>query len=588
MVTKMHPRSLLLLAALLFSCACSPSWAQMPKADAIYVNAKVVTVDPQFTTASAFAVGSGRILEVGDTATVRKLSGEGTRVYDLRGKTVLPGFVDTHPHLGTSYANDILNLNSVASIVRRIGDIASKAKPGEWIVTSPIGVPSDHFNLPGGLAEKRWPSLAELDRAAPNNPLYIPTPGVWPHPALLNSKALQLLGVDSSFRDVGRLRVVRDARGEPTGAIYGLDMYNPTTPLFVRLQSLLPPPDPRRVLDGIRRGMNDYLGVGVTAIFAAHSFTPPVLRQQLEQVRAGGQPVTRIVSAYQIPRRQSLAQVERWMEGLADAQGSGTGDPSFKTQGITASMDGATQFGAAMMSAPYLNPLGQRGNGVSETSKEDLIRIGQLAYDRNLRLHIVLAGDLAGAWAVDALEAINRERPLADRAWTVQHIQHPTKDQIARLKAMNLMVATYSAVDWEKGAATYVARFPNQPALWETTVPLRWWLDQGVVVAQGTDGRHKSPAFSMWASLTRLDGMTGKSMLTDAKRISRREAIEIYTINGARIMQADRDIGSLEKGKLADFVVVDRDILQVPVDQIRTTKVLATVVGGEIVHGSLR
>jgi predicted amidohydrolase YtcJ len=163
----------------------------------------------------------------------------------------------------------------------------------------------------------------------------------------------------------------------------------------------------------------------------------------------------------------------------------------------------------------------------------------------------------------------------------VQHFHHVTKEQIARLAAMGMVAQICAGVDYARGAF-YTTRLPGD--LWERVTPLRWWLDAGVPVALASDGAHSDPLFQLWAALTRVDARSGRSLLTPQKTITREEAVRAHTAGGAAVLgQADR-LGSIEAGKLADFVVLDRDILTCPEDEIREARVLTTVLGGEVVH----
>jgi len=278
-------------------------------------------------------------------------------------------------------------------------------------------------------------------------------------------------------------------------------------------------------------------------------------------------------------RHRDHAIVEQVM---AAARGRGSGDDMFKIVGATVSLDGPVQFGGAAMTEPYLDPYGSRGNGGCAVTAEDLAEIAHLAVAHDLRLNVLAAGNHAGAIAIEALETVHAQTPLTGRDWVVQHFQHPTRDQIAALAAMGLSAQTYASVDYSKGAEVYINRFDTE--VWRDVVPLRWWLDAGITVGHGSDGAHYDPMFQIWECLQRIDGRTGQSLRTPSKTITRQEAIRLHTINGARLLQWSDRVGSIEAGKLADFVVLDRDILHCPVDQIRTTTCQLTVLRGNVVY----
>lgn len=567
--------------------------AQNQAPDVIYINGKVVTVDRNFSVANAFAVTGERFVSVGARATILKQARHNTRIIDLGGRTVVPGFIDTHPHTLNGHAREeelyqvsLHGVRSVDEVVKRVRDATSAVAPGAWIVTTGIGEPPDYFNLPESLAEKRWPTRKDLDRGAPNNPVYIDGAAKQPYPSIFNSAALALLGVTGDTVDDERVRIEKDDNtGEPTGRIEGLDRYSYKSRLRAKLLALLPavPADVQKQV--IREAMIDNATVGVTSLYEAHG-VQPISVEYLRAMRSVAALGNRFVVAYEVPARKSLAEIDEWMSDRLDAVGGGTGDDVVKVHGVTVSMDGAIQFGGSLMTKPYLDPYGRMGNGSSSVSTEKLTEIARLAIKHNLRLNIQAAGDQAIEMAIQALELVNNETPLRDRHWVMEHVQHPSREHIRKLRDLGVFATTYSSVDFSKGAEVYVKRFPGQD-VWKTVVPLRWWLDGGVTIAQSTDGAHYDPMFTIWESLVRVDGRTGQSMLTPPKMISRTEAIKIYTINGARVMQWDDRIGSIESGKYADFVVLDHDILTCPVDEIRQTKVVLTSLGGKPIFGSL-
>ncbi|WP_158885162.1 amidohydrolase [Amycolatopsis anabasis] len=558
--------------------------------DTVLRNGKVVTVDREFSVVDAFAVRGDRIVALGTDAEMAALIGPGTRVIDLAGRMVLPGFVDAHPHtihraLQNLAQPSLAGAESVAEVARRIGERAANAEPGAWIWTTPLGDPPDYVGLPDRFSERRWPTRADLDAVAPDNPVYIPTSAYWPHPAIFNSAALRLLGVTERTPDEPNVRIAREpGTGTPTGVVHGLNIFNRSSRLFGALQSLLPTPPDATVRKAIADAFRENATVGVTACYEAHgNFFLPVLHE----LAAAGALANRVVGAHEVPARQPLEAIGEWMAALTDATGAGTGDDRMRTIGATVTLDGPPQFGLSLMHSPYRNPQGEPGNGYSAVSTEKLADIARLAVRHDLRLNIVAAGDQACAMTVRALESVHRETSLADRRWVVQHFPYPTREQIASLKEMGLVAQTYTSVDFSRGEEIYVDRMGGDG--WRSLVPLRWWLDAGVPVALSSDGGHYDPLFQLWTALRRTDGRTGRSLLTPAKTVTREEAIATYTINGAVVMGAEDRIGSLEVGKLADFVVLDRDILRCPVDEIRETRTVLTAIGGRIVHdpGSL-
>jgi predicted amidohydrolase YtcJ len=547
----------------------------------VYTNGNVITVDGAFSVAHRFAVRDGRFIAVGDDEVPEM---EGARIVDLDGRTVLPGFIDSHAHIlfraMESLAIPTLEgLDSVASICAAIREAAATRDAGCWIVTSPIGVRPDHFHLPESLVEGRWPTREELDAAAPHHPVYIPAPTSWPHPAIFNSAGFALLGIDAASADPEGLTIERDpGTGAPLGPVLGLDIYT-DTPVKQRLLSLLPQHPEGEIRRVVARAMEENLSVGITSIYEGHMNAAIPL---LSAMHDAGELSNRVTCAYEVPMALTAPESEAWFEERADAGGRGTGDARFKVLGVTASLDGAIQFGRALMREPYETPAGEMGNGASAASLEKIVEIGRMAVRHDVRLNILAAGSGAVDLAMQALRVIDAETPLRGREWVVQHFQHPSREQIAQLHDFGMIAQTYSSVDFSKGALVYRERVSGDA--WESVVPLRWWIDGGVVIGQGSDSAHFNPLFQIWESLVRVDGRTGESLLTAPKSITRSEAIRLYTANGASVMQWQGSIGSIEVGKFADFVVLDRDILTCDVDDVRTAKVLATCLAGEPLH----
>ena len=279
-----------------------------------------MTVDPAFTIAQAVAVSGGRIVRVGADEHVRAVAGPDTRVVDLRGQTVVPGFIDTHPHTfgrsGRSLRSpSLVGLRSVRAITEAVAREAAVTPAGEWIVTTPIGEPPDYFHLPESLDEQRWPTRTDLDAVAPRHPVYIPI-GIWPYPVIFNSVALTRLGITASGPpDPRGVRIERDpASGEPTGLVRGMIFYNPS-PMWRSLQGMLPSPSPESQRDALRMAVQENAAAGVTTVFESHAAQPAHLAHY-RALRASGQLPGRVVLSYSVDNRSTLGELDQWMSEL--------------------------------------------------------------------------------------------------------------------------------------------------------------------------------------------------------------------------------------------------------------------------------
>ncbi len=560
-------------------------------------NGKIITVDTSFSIAQAVAIKDGKFIAVGSDKKIGAYGGQRTRKVDLKGKTVLPGLIDSHPHMVTNMMAkgvtvDVSGLHSISEIKERIAIAAKSKKPGEWILCSAVGDPPDYMGLPDLFKEKRWPTRWDLDEAAPNNPVYIQGVIVWaPHRAIINSYGLKLLGVTKDTPDENKgLIFFRDAKtGEPNGQLERAHIWN-YGKLFWKLLGMLPKASFEQSLDGIKGAMQKWNAVGVTTVYEAHNFYPSYLRlvRELEERKAL---TTRILAAYEVPKELAdapTARVEDWIRDVASySSGRGLGSDWLRIGGITASLDGPVQLGVAVMREPYLGPFGETTSGIQMFSTERLKEICLLAAKYNIRMNVQVAGNKTTDIGLEAYEFVNSQIPLKGRRWLFQHVQHPTREQVKRYGEMGIYSTTVIGFEYTKGKETFVRRAGGgKNDMVDTLMPLRWFFDEGAVIGNGTDGAHYDPMWNFWQLLTRMDGRTGEILMTPHKKISRQEGIRLYTIENAKALFCEDRIGSIEAGKLADLAVLDKDILTCTVDDIKTTKVLGTMVGGNVVHGA--
>jgi hypothetical protein len=219
-------------------------------------------------------------------------------------------------------------------------------------------------------------------------------------------------------------------------------------------------------------------------------------------------------------------------------------------------------------------------------STERLKDICLMAARYNVRMNVQFAGSKTTDIGLEAYEYVNSQIPIKGRRWLFQHVQHPTRDQVRRYVELGIYSTTVIGFEYTKGKETFVRRAGGgKTDTIDTLMPLRWFLDEGAVIGNSTDGAHYEPMWNFWQLLTRMDGRTGEILMTPHKKISRAVAIKLYTIENAKALFWEDKIGSIETGKFADFVILDKDILICPVDAVKDTKVLTTVAGGNVVHG---
>ncbi|MBI4538666.1 MAG: amidohydrolase [Gemmatimonadetes bacterium] len=550
-----------------------------------------MTVDDRFSIAEAVAARQGRVLAVGETSDVRATAGPGARVVDLGGRTVTPGFIDTHGHIGlfglmTLWVS-LTGARSIAEIRQRIVERVKATPKGDWVVTTPVGDEPYFFEVPNVLAERRFPNRWDLDPISPDNPVYITAPtNRVPNTAILNSRALALAGIErSTAADLEGVEVVKDDKtGEPTGELRGMQpIYNPS-PFFARLSALLPPLTYEQRRAGIGNLAPRFAAGGTTALLENHLTSPEELRVYAELLEEGQLPV-RVFFTFDIDPRRPLDEIEEFLRTVSFAGGRGFGTSRLRATGVSLGLDGPHWHGTAVAAEPYEGPYGKPVNPGPLVDRSLYAEILKRAARHGLRVHAEAAGRGAIAIALGAMAAVDQEvARIGDCRWVLEHCEFPTKKQILECKRLGVVPTTATNFIWGKGEEVFLQRLGREYA--EQAIPLRSWLDAGVPVCQSTDWGPREAMFTIWQSLARKAGLTGATVGAREK-ISREEALRIFTRNPAYALFMEDELGSIEPGKLADLVVLDGDLVDCPQDDIREMAVAATIVDGEVVAGAL-
>ncbi|MGW6456191.1 amidohydrolase [Streptomyces sp. NPDC055078] len=573
-------------------------------ADTVLTNAHVLTVDAEFSSARAVAVTDGRIVAVGTDDDVERFIGPGTRVIDLGGKTVLPGFIDTHGHIGLfgqeKHWVNLEGAGSVAEICDRIASAAASAPAGAAIVATPVGDPPYFFRVPECLGDGRFPTREELDAAAPDHPVYVTAPtNRVPNSALFNTLALRLAGLldvetfakaltdgedngisvtDEAYWLDG-IEVVRDrSTGLPTGELRNMQpIYNPSR-YYDKVTPFLPRPTYESIREGIRLMAPDFLAHGTTTLLENHLTQPEEARAYAEL----GLPL-RIFYAHEIDARRPLDEIERMLRTISFSGREGFGNDHLGFAGVSIGVDGPHWHGAGVADEPYRGPDGTMIDPDPLVPEETYRAIVGIAARLGLRVHTCAGGRRAIRIALDAFAAADRESSIADRRFVLEHCEFPTREHIAECKRLGVVPTTTTNFLWGKVSEVFIDRLGGGDYA-ENAIPLRWWLDAGVPVAQETDWGPHSVMFSIWQSLARESGLTGE-VIGAHQRITREEAIRLFTNNGAHALFRENDLGSVEVGKFADLVVLSDDPMTCPEAAIKDIEVLATMIDGKAVHG---
>lgn len=551
------------LASALVLAACA-GLGEKPKADAVFYNAKILTVDRAFSVAEAVAIRNGRFVAVGTNAEVKGLIGPNTSAVDLGGRTVIPGLYDTHTHMewtGTAGVRiPMFRARTVAEAQDLIRNFIAEKKipPGAW-------VQGDTWHPLAQLKEQRYLTRQEIDAAAPNNPVYLPTVG---HFSMANSRALELAGVSAMTRDPTGGKIHRDATGQPTGLLeeHAADL----------VESRIPPPSAAELVDYILIAQRNYNRSGITSVVSAMVSDRDIAAY--ETVAERGLATVRAALLWKAPL-DSLQSFENALRttNIKD-------DPSnewVRIAGIKIIADGGMTLKTAYLKQPYAGETTNRGTLAITPSlyKQQVALANRLGW----RVFTHAVGDAAIDEVLDAYEAANAQSSIAERRFGIIHGFLITADQLARAKRLKVRVDGQNIVMWDK--APGVRRFLGT-ALASRAIPTRSMIDVlGLTqTAAGTDNpvNTLNPFIGMYVMITRKDAFGAVNGPDQA--ISREEALRLYTNSGPYYSFEEGIKGSIEPGKLADMVVLSADYSTVPVEAIKDIVPLKTIVGGKVVY----
>lgn len=551
--------------------------------DLILRGGKVITVDSRFRMASAFAVKGGRFVAVGDNAAISRLAGEGTRIVEAAGRAVAPGLIDGHAHMDREGLKKLIypslaGCRSIADILDRIAALVRDAAPGEWIVTMPVGDPPNFFGVPDCLAEKRYPNRHDLDRVAPDNPVYIKSIwGPWRHVlplvSIANTKALERAGVTAATPPPGpSVEIETDPE---TGAPTGIFVEN--TPYPIVELSLMAAAGGFSAADrvrGLRESMRLYNAAGTTSVFEGHGVAGEVLGAY-QALRRAGEASVRGNLVFS-PSWSAVAPADRgevlrsWARWLA---GRGLGDGMLRVAGLFAEFEGGPEHAVRARANPYTGWAGFHFDaGLPRAALKALLV-------EAAHLGIRVSGIVPPM--LDLFAEVDREAPIGDQRWILGHINVLSEDDVARIRDLGLIVTTHTNRYIYKEGHLLKDRLGKSRE--DDIVPLRRLLDAGVHVSFATDNVPISLWHPVWQAVARKSLYTGET-IAPAQRLTREEALRCATAEGAWLSFEEGEKGSIEEGKLADFAVLSDDPLACPEEALRDIKSELTVVGGRVVH----
>jgi len=548
--------ALMIMTGLLFT-GCQPGGRTM--ADLVLVNGTIWTVDQNKPEVSAVAISQNRIIATGQDSKVKKFIGPATRVIDLKGAFVLPGFIDAHTHfLNGGFALKAIKLRDCHSreeFVSRMAAKASELPAGAWIVNGDWD--HEQFNPPE-LPRKEW-----IDAVTPNHPVCVNR--FDGHMVLVNSLALKLAGIGQETVSPPGGEIVKDPQtGEPTGILKdaACDL----------VYALIPEPSNEEKLAAVRAAMREAAAHGVTSIHDMSDFSSFEIYDQLRQQ---GELTCRLYVYVQIP------DIDKFIEARTKI---GTGYPFLRLAGLKGFADGSLGSSTAYFFEPYNDQPRTSGLLASHMYPEGIMEKRLLQADRaGCQVAVHAIGDRANAIILDLYQKIFEQNGPRDRRWRIEHAQHLRPEDLARFGQLGVIasVQPYHAIDDGCWAEKKIG-----PERLKPTYAFNSLLKSGATLAFGSDWTVAplDPLAGIYAAVTRrtLDNRQPEGWIPEQK-ISVEEAIKGYTMNAAYAEFSEKEKGSIEAGKLADLVVLDRSLFKIKPEDIRSTQVLMTIVDGKII-----
>ena len=553
-----HMFAYLAAVAVAVSAACAPS---VDPADMVLQNGKIVTVDDSNPEVEALAIRGDSIVALGTNDEIASYVGPGTEVIDLEGKLVTPGFIEGHGHfMGIGNAGLQLRLMPTESweeIVGMVEEAALNAEPGEWIFGRGWHQEKWSSTPPGSVAG--FPVHATLSAVSPDNPVLLGhTSG---HGVFVNAKAMELSEITRDTEAPAGGEIFKDANGEPTGYL------NETAQRLVNSPRAN---DPDRMRRQAMLAAQEVISKGITSFQdAGAGFATVDLVKEMAEV--GEMPVRLwiMLSGSNNSLRERLDEYR--MVGAANNH--------LTVRAIKRSIDGALGSRGAWMLEPYAD---LDTTGLNTTPVDTIAETARLAAEHGYQLSVHAIGDRGNRETLDIFEAVYDANPGQELRFRVEHAQHLHPDDIPRFGELGV-IASMEGVHCTSDAPYVPTRLGDQRAE-EGAYVWQKLMQSGAIVSNGTDApvEDVNPIASYYSTVSRKD-QHGNVFYPD-QRMSREEALKSYTWNAAYAAFEEDIKGSLEVGKLADIVVLSQDIMTIPEDEIPSTEVIYTIVGGEIVY----
>lgn len=562
-------RNLFFLLLIFWMSACQN--APEENADLILINGRFYTVNPEQPRAEALAVKDGKILAVGKSGEVMKYQGPATKVLDLDGDFAMPGFIEGHAHF-SGLGNSLMNLNFLTDrswdeIVEKVAERVETAKPGEWIIGR--GWHQEKWTAPLDREVLGYPYHDKLSAVSPDNPVYLRHASG--HGSFANAKAMELAGINAETPDPFGGEIVRDSRGEAIG-VFEETAQNLVGQVYNEYRSKMTPEERKEEwLRGIALAEEECLRKGITSFQdAGASF------QEIDWY-------TELAENGELDLRLWV-MISGREEALQEKAGSfprvGIGNDFLTVRAIKGYMDGALGAFGAWLLEPYSDKPDSYGKNV--TPIETLREWAAVAWENGLQYCVHGIGDRGNREVLDIFEEQFQKDPSKKNLrWRVEHAQHLHPEDIPRFADMGV-IASMQGVHCTSDAPFVEKRLGEWRAR-TGAYPWRSLLDSGARIANGTDApvEDVDPLASFYASVTRKRVDTGFEFYPE-QAMTREEAIHSYTLANAYAAFEEDIKGSLEVGKVADIVVLSKDLATCTDEEILDTEVLMTIVDGEV------
>ncbi len=550
---------------LLLCCLSFPAWSS-PAGDLLIHGGTIYTVDDSRPTAEAVVIADGIIRFVGAEAKTKPFVGSNTKTLDLAGKTMIPGFIESHGHLmslgRTLQELDLSDVSSYQALVKKVATAVADANPGEWILGR--GWHQSKWNPKPKVMVNGFQTHADLSAISPDNPVMLAHASG--HAIFVNAKAMALVGIDSSTRFDDGGEIMQDDNGEPTGIL--------TENAMLLVERELPQPTVESERSALTLALAELARNGITSFQDAGS-----LSAEIDIIR-GFQKADKLTSRlWLMIAGWEPDLLQEWLKNGPDIDRE---NHRLTVRGIKLSADGALGSRGAWLLQPYADRPGH--SGAATIPMTTVYQVSKAALKSGFQLGVHAIGDRANREVLDQFEKAFDGKQSAAR-FRIEHAQHLSAEDIPRFAKLGV-IASMQGIHMSSDRPWAIDRLGRERIV-EGAYVWRKLKDSGAVIINGTDVPVEpvNPIASYYSLVTRktLAG-TPKNGYEPAQKLTRMEALKTYTLDAAYGAFEEDSKGSIETGKLADFTILSHDILTVPEEQLLDVRVEQTIVGGDVIY----